>query len=227
MPFHKRHRPCCPNGHMLSQVRASERLRKFPYFVPQLNCDNCKSYIRGSEMIGTCDACDFDMCSSCFYAPCSRSTGVSPVDQVERKRRVSGQGTATNVLKISSAMREPERYNHLRLHFRNTRDPFHLYPDPTLYGWEFTGSSEQRQTEFFERRIGNETVLLDLSLCHGTIETVLDSPNSNPRILFVSSGVFQPEVYVRVLQSPKHNTLEMISTCRTTIKGSDTSMQVY
>ncbi len=199
----KRRRLCCPNGHVLTKMIASERLRKFNSFVPQLNCDRCRCYVRGDDMTGCCEMCDFDLCFSCCENPSSRDSD----DDLRRRKTCINyyphhQG-AVVVTETTTTSRSMDRYNGLRI-CRKISSP--KYPDPTLYGWTFTGSSEQQQMEYFEKCFQSGTVLLDVNVLYGRVHTILDRPQQQPEILFSKNSTpIQPQLYLCILQNPLHH----------------------
>lgn len=113
------------------------------------------------------------------------------------------------------------RYNGLRpdnMHASaGGRVPFELYPDPTLFGWTFTGSSEASRVEFFERAADDgsgDVVKLDFYYSTGTVKTSLHHPTAGrPTQLFGRAGnangpqpAITPEQYVEVLRNPRAHT---------------------
>ena len=113
------------------------------------------------------------------------------------------------------------RYNGLRPDYMHTsaggRVPLELYPDPTLFGWTFTGSSEASRVEFFERAADDgsgDVVKLDFYYSTGTVKTSLHHPTAGrPTQLFGRAGnangpqpAITPEQYVEVLRNPRSHT---------------------
>ena len=117
------------------------------------------------------------------------------------------------------------RYNGLRPDYMNTsaggRVPSELYPDPTLFGWTFTGSSEASRVEFFERAAedgsaSGDVVKLDFYYSTGTVKTSLHHPTAGrPTQLFGRAGdnasngpqpAITPEQFVEVLRNPRAHT---------------------
>ena len=112
------------------------------------------------------------------------------------------------------------RYNSLRPDYASAggRVPFELYPDPTLFGWAFTGScSEPSRVEFYERAADDGSggvVKLDFFYSTGTVKTSLHHPGrGKPTQLFGRAGnangpqpAITPEQYVEVLRNPRAHT---------------------
>lgn len=97
------------------------------------------------------------------------------------------------------------RYNGLRPDYQGKRISIQDYPDPTTYGWNFTGSVEASFVEFFEKKMNNGgLVKLDLYYTTGTVKTVLDHPTSGRNQLFRAQVT--PEQYRAVLENPRAHT---------------------
>jgi hypothetical protein len=90
----------------------------------------------------------------------------------------------------------------------NQRVSWEEYPDPTAFGWIFTGSNETSRVEFFEllQNAPSESVLVKLDWYYttATIKTSLDHPRQGKRQLFGSQVT--PDVYVQILQNPRVHT---------------------
>jgi hypothetical protein len=111
------------------------------------------------------------------------------------------QATATNSTSTtfgSNNSVQQQRYNGLRPTDLSRRVDIQLYPDPTVYGWTFTGSSGV--TEFFEK----QDIKLDWYYTTATVKTSLDHPVQGKTQLFASR--VNPEVYRAILENPRIHT---------------------
>jgi hypothetical protein len=100
-----------------------------------------------------------------------------------------------------------DRYNGRRLNRAlNQRVPNHLFPDATLYAWEFTGSSEADQVEYFQKNLGHGRVKLDFYFTEGTVKTVKIDPIEGDVELFGKGKQLLPSVYIKILQTPLSHT---------------------
>jgi hypothetical protein len=91
-----------------------------------------------------------------------------------------------------------ERYNGMRPRDVSRRVDIQYYPDPTHFGWTFTGSSGV--TEFFEK----DGVKLDWYFTTATIKTSLDHPRQGRTQSFGSR--VDPETYRAILENPRAHT---------------------
>lgn len=91
-----------------------------------------------------------------------------------------------------------QRYNAQRPVDLTRRVDMNLYPDPTLFGWAFTGSSGV--TEFFEK----DGVKLDWYFTTATIKTSLDHPVQARTQLF--GARVDPDTYRAILENPRAHT---------------------
>ena len=96
------------------------------------------------------------------------------------------------------------RYNGLRPDYAGQRISLEQYPDPTAYGWQFTGSVQESFVEFFEKQMNLGTVKMDFYYTTGTIKTVLHHPTGGKNQLFRAHVT--PEQYVAILQNPRAHT---------------------
>jgi hypothetical protein len=97
-------------------------------------------------------------------------------------------------------LRTMQRYNHERpseMQY-NKRVSMELYPDPTQFGWLFTGS--WKVVEFFEK---NE-IKLDWYFTTATVKTSMDHPTQGRTQLFRKKVT--PKVYRRILENPRAHT---------------------
>ena len=77
-----------------------------------------------------------------------------------------------------------------------------LYPDPTFYGWDFTGSSTENEekVEFFEK----QGMLLDWHYATAEMELSWQSMIGNVNVTFYKSkGAISSSLYMEVLGSDK------------------------
>ena len=96
-----------------------------------------------------------------------------------------------------------QRYNGMRPSDLSRRVDMQLYPDPTLFGWIFTGSDGV--TEFFEICYdNNEVIKLDWYFTTGTIKTSMNHPVQGHTQLF--GARVDPEMYRAILQNPRVHT---------------------
>jgi len=100
--------------------------------------------------------------------------------------------------------RNTPRYNGIRPDYQGLRKPVEAYPDPTSFGWKFTGSVEKSRVEFFEKETNMGKVKLDWYYTTGTVKTVLDHPSTGRNQLFRSqvSGI----QFVEILKNPRVHT---------------------
>ena len=100
---------------------------------------------------------------------------------------------------------QQQRYNGMRPTDVSRRVDIQLYPDPTLFGWIFTGS--YGVTEFFEIRINessDEIIKLDWYYTTGTIKTSMNHPVQGYTQLFAAR--VDPDTYCAILQDPRAHT---------------------
>jgi hypothetical protein len=103
---------------------------------------------------------------------------------------------------------ENQRYNGLRptSEWQSRRVDPQLYPDPTSFGWTFTGSWQT--VEFFERTVEQDSieylVKLDWYFTTGTIKTSLDHPTQGKTQLFGKQ--VSPQDYKKILKNPRVHT---------------------
>lgn len=101
-----------------------------------------------------------------------------------------------------------ERYNGRRPSFKETgRVSYDDYPDPTQFGWTFTGSCEGGRAMFFEKDFAEHGVVkLDFYYTTGTVKTVLDHPRQGVTQLFAKGNDLTPEMYRKILRNPRQHT---------------------
>jgi hypothetical protein len=116
-------------------------------------------------------------------------------------------GDTDTLMEGDSTEQQPvaPRYNGIRPDYQGKHISIQDYPDPTEYGWTFTGSVEASCVEFFEKKMNNGgLVKLDFYYTTGTIKTVLDHPTSGRNQLF--RALVTPEQYKAVLENPRVHT---------------------
>lgn len=112
------------------------------------------------------------------------------------------QGTVHE--RLDTTQQPRQRYNGVRPWDLSRRLPFDLYPDPTHFGWTFTGSWNN-QVEFFERRMDDESLCkLDWYFTTGTVKTSMDHPLQGKTQMF--GDQVDPVVYREILENPRVHT---------------------
>ena len=116
------------------------------------------------------------------------------------------QDTMQQLKEQLSSGGEYHRYNGIRPSASQRRVSLHEYPDPTTYGWTFTGSNESSRVEFFEKITGDSSSLVKLDWYYttATIKTSLDHPRQGRKQLF--GAKVTPEVYRQILENPRAHT---------------------
>jgi hypothetical protein len=100
---------------------------------------------------------------------------------------------------------EYQRYNGMRPTDLSRRVDLQLYPDPTLFGWMFTGS--YNYTEFFEicsDQSQDEIIKLDWYYTTATVKTSMHHPVQGRTQLFAAR--VDPDMYRTILQNPRTHT---------------------
>lgn len=138
-----------------------------------------------------------------------------PAERVSLSTTMTANANANSNAKEESSARTTQqrrgpnagqRYNGTRPNYENGRVDLADYPDPTSYGWTFTGSVQNSRVEFFEKRLNNGgTVKLDLYYTTATVKTVLDHPTTGRNQLFRKCRA-SPEVYKAILLNPRYHT---------------------
>jgi hypothetical protein len=96
-----------------------------------------------------------------------------------------------------------ERHNTQLPNYNLTpRVPEHLYPNPSIYGWTFTGYNSLHCIEYYEKMTEKGLVLLDFHCQIGTVRTVLQHPYFGSTPLFMKTRQLLPEVFCKILQNP-------------------------
>jgi len=100
-----------------------------------------------------------------------------------------------------------ERYNGRRPSYDGLRVSMRDYPDPTQFGWTFTGSCKVGRAEFFEKNFSEGGIVkLDFYYTTGSIKTTLEHPRQGGSQLFLKGDSLSPEMYRNILQNPRHHT---------------------
>jgi hypothetical protein len=116
-------------------------------------------------------------------------------EQAEKLRSLAAGGTNQQ---SAQNTKKGHRYNGIRPADTTARVSWDQYPDPTDFGWNFTGS--HNFVEFFEK----EGIKLDWYFTTATIKTSMDHPTKGKTQLFGSKVT--PEVYTKVLLDPRSHT---------------------
>jgi len=98
-----------------------------------------------------------------------------------------------------------KRYNGIPPDYENKRVSYDDYPDPTSYGWTFTGSCKNSLVEFFDKTLNMGTVKLDFYYTTGTVKTTLLHPSTGANQLFRKCGVL-PNLFKDILINPRVHT---------------------
>ena len=104
----------------------------------------------------------------------------------------------------SNERKNTPRYNGIRPNYNDERVNIELYPDPSYFGWTFTGSVEESKVEFFEKRTNIGLTKMDWYYTTGTIKTILDHPTTGRNALF--RGTVSPEQFVSICKNPRAHT---------------------
>jgi hypothetical protein len=111
---------------------------------------------------------------------------------------LSSQSLQEQVSSTSNSQAK-RRYNGIRPRDLSKRVSLKDYPDPTNYGWTFTGS--WKTVEFFQK---NNDVKLDWYFTTATVKTSLHHPRQGKTQLFASK--VSPELYIKILLNPRAHT---------------------
>lgn len=220
----KRKKSCCPNGHMLQEQLTKAKLNSFlshfgnvdyiKIHVPSsLKCNRCDCTIYADHQptFATCEACNFHLCRSCASDSSSPVSAASydAVSCGSRKRKGSDRNEQGDQMAMDFDCEDPNvanvtnRYNNVRPNYAAfPRVQYEWYPEPSHYGWRFTGSCETRRVEFYEREVENGTVLLDVDFMVGTVRTVFNHRVDGQIVLFGKGKSLLPDVYQKVLLNP-------------------------
>ena len=95
------------------------------------------------------------------------------------------------------------RYNGLRPDDLSQRVSLADYPDPSEFGWKFTGSNKISCVEFFEK----DSIKLDWYYTTGTMKTSLYHPGQKKYTqLFLAHEQLDPSLYIQILLEPRAHT---------------------
>ncbi|KAG7358889.1 hypothetical protein IV203_015478 [Nitzschia inconspicua] len=117
-------------------------------------------------------------------------------------------GESRDESKQDDEMMRERRYNGIRptTEWMSRRVDIQQYPDPTSFGWKFTGSWQA--VEFFERMVVLDekeySVKLDWYFTTATIKTSLDHPTQGKTQLFGKQ--VSPDEYKKILENPRVHT---------------------
>lgn len=118
-------------------------------------------------------------------------------DQTERNGQMCFDFEDLNKVNMAN------RYNNTRPDYAlHPRVQYQYYPEPSSYGWRFTGSCESSKVEFYEREVENGIVFLDFDFMIGTVRTTLHHRVDGHGVLFEKGKSLLPDAYQRVLQDP-------------------------
>jgi hypothetical protein len=99
------------------------------------------------------------------------------------------------------------RYNEKRPDYHGERVSQDTFPDPTVYGWSFTGSHEPSKVEFFEKRLNDGSICkMDFYYTTATVGTTLHHPVQQRRTkLFRRCLKADPDIFVQILKNPRYH----------------------
>ena len=99
------------------------------------------------------------------------------------------------------------RYNEKRPDYLGQRVSQNDFPDPSMYGWTFTGSQEPSKVEFFEKRLNDGSICkMDFFYTTATVKTTLYHPVQQRRTqLFRRCLGSDPDIYIRILKNPRYH----------------------
>jgi hypothetical protein len=99
---------------------------------------------------------------------------------------------------------QQQRYNATRPNNLSRRVSLRDYPDPSFYGWNFTGSWNN-YVEFFEiQQLDDVLIKLDWYFTTATVKTSMHHPIQGKTQMFGS--VVTPEVFCQILAEPRAHT---------------------
>jgi len=100
--------------------------------------------------------------------------------------------------------RRTPRYNGTRPDYGVQRVSTESYPDPTSFGWTFTGGVEASRVEFFERPTNMGRVKLDWFYTTATVKTILEHPSTGRNQLF--RNTVTSDQFVQIMTNPRVHT---------------------
>lgn len=191
---------CCPAGHALFVMSAQDR-------DGALTCDAC--HVPITTNTAACTDCNVDICSTCRELP-QHAINRNIRQNAQRRAPVVQACCMLAIAQTSdplTAAARGERYNGRRPNYNGLRVSHRDYPDATQYGWRFTGSCQNGRAEFFEKDFAQDGIVkLDFYYTTGTVKTVLDHPRQGVTQLFAKGDSLSPEMYIAILQNPRHHT---------------------
>lgn len=221
----KRRKSCCPHGHILQQQRTQIKLDSFLQRFPSnvkihapssLACSRCdgKIYADQQPTVATCEPCNFHLCRNCLAGSSPISTMGYDDDEHYTTRRRKGrehQEFASDDMTMCCDYDDPNvvnltnRYNNMRPNYTLfPRVAYHRYPEPSNFGWTYTGCCPKTgKVEFYERQSENGVVLMDFDFMTGTVKTVLNHPMDGQIPMFAKGKSLLPDVFQKVLQNPQ------------------------
>lgn len=199
----------CPRGHSLFWLEYDARVNQIERpgarRDARISCDACRGPIRYPQNTHFCRSCDADICDQCFDSKPHMYQWKSSDFQSEVIEACCLMAIAMTEDPVTAGARG-ERYNGCRPTL-GRRVSYDAYPDPTNYGWTFTGSCNGGRAEFFEKDFSHHGVVkLDFYYTTGTVKTVLDHPRQGVTQLFAKGSDLSPEIYRRILLNPREHT---------------------
>mmetsp|Transcript_10590 Transcript_10590/g.22617 ORF Transcript_10590/g.22617 Transcript_10590/m.22617 type:complete len:185 (+) Transcript_10590:330-884(+) len=163
---------------------------------------------KGQYIAGCCLECDIDVCGDCF------KNGQSYVDVILEESRENDicDEHHREQQQQRQANGSHERHNRHRPTYIGTgRVNYDDYPDPTMFQWTFTGSSDPNASvapiEYFEKDFGKEVgvIRLDFYYTIGTVHTfIVDPVQGTARELFTKSQQkMSQQSYRKILKDPR------------------------
>lgn len=201
---------CCRKGHDLYWDTVASRCGS----EQRLACDVCGKHICHPYRTAVCAKCNFDLCAKCYEKweePDKPRQAPANILSFFLPSCTPVLTDTTTVVTTSSVQREgnameftsSDRYNKVRPKYGSNRVSYLQFPDPTDYGWLFTGSSRKQQVAFYERVVEGCFVKLDFHYTSGSIRTMLERPSMESTVLFQARGSEIPAlVYKEVLRNP-------------------------
>lgn len=172
-----------------------------------IECDCCSRIISNQHFIaGCCLECDIDVCKKCF------KNGQSYIDVISKESREDDLYDEHHQEQQQRNYHHSERYDGCRPTYMGTgRMNYDDYPDPTVFQWAFTGSSNDEdgsvaQVEYFEKDFGAAVgvIRLDFYYTIGTVQTtIVDPVRGTIRELFTKSRhKMSVQSYRKILKDP-------------------------
>jgi hypothetical protein len=194
----------CRLGHCIERGYhpwTRRRLANLPCSVV-FACDTCNMPFGEDDMSFACIECDFDMCRVCYYSDIQ-------TEELLDFRPPSDEKTSVHRDDLKRAHRETGRYSRRRPRYAGRRVSKMDYPDPTTYGWKFTGSCEKGCAEFFEKKLNNSAGHINLNFYYttGFIRTMIVHPIQGITPLFTpKENIMTPALYMSILTDPQVHT---------------------